>query len=284
MVNASVRRRAIEKLQGAITRHGSVRKSVEDASIQLFGQRQRAAGAVIERVEGYVNLLANSPRDFDKSVADYRIEADRFDETVQCLETEAVKSSKAATVGGVAGGAAGVGVAAFAPTAAMAVATTFGTASTGTAIATLSGAAASNAALAWIGGGALAAGGGGMAAGQTLLLLAGPVGWTIGGLAIGGSTLYLNKRNKKIAEQATQEYVEVEAKIRSLEVASREIEGLGQRTKEHAEGCLAELDWLTKHASKDYKRFSLAQKERLAALINHIHSLSQLLKAEVALG
>ncbi len=44
---------------------------------------------------------------------------------------------------------------AFGPAAAMAIATTFGTASTGTAIAdTLFGAAATNAALAWLGGGA----------------------------------------------------------------------------------------------------------------------------------
>lgn len=44
-----------------------------------------------------------------------------------------------------------------------------GTASTGTAIATLSGAAATNATLAWFGGGAIAAGGGGMAAGMMTL-------------------------------------------------------------------------------------------------------------------
>ena len=51
------------------------------------------------------------------------------------------------------------------------IATTFGVASTGTAISTLSGAAATNAALAWLGGGALAAGGGGMAAGEAFLTL-----------------------------------------------------------------------------------------------------------------
>lgn len=49
-----------------------------------------------------------------------------------------------------AGVAVGAGVAAFAPTAALAIATTFGTASTGTAIATLSGAAATNAAGSWV--------------------------------------------------------------------------------------------------------------------------------------
>ncbi len=51
-----------------------------------------------------------------------------------------------------------------------------GAASTGTAIATLSGAAATNATLAWLGGGAIAAGGGGMALGSVVLggLVAGP--------------------------------------------------------------------------------------------------------------
>jgi hypothetical protein len=52
---------------------------------------------------------------------------------------------------------------------AWALASTFGVASTGTAVATLSGAAATNATLAWLGGGALAAGGGGMALGATVL-------------------------------------------------------------------------------------------------------------------
>jgi Nitrate/nitrite transporter len=53
---------------------------------------------------------------------------------------------------GIAGVGAGVAVAALGPTAAMGIATTFGVASTGTAISALSGAAATNAALAWLGG------------------------------------------------------------------------------------------------------------------------------------
>ena len=283
MFNSSARREAIEKLKKAFNRHESIRKEVERASVRLFEQRQRATGEVIERVEEYVNRLANSPKEFDKSVARYRIEVDRFDRTVQRLETEAIESTKIAGATGAAGGAAGVGVATLGPTAAMAVATTFGTASTGTAISALSGAAATNAALAWLGGGAVAAGGSGMAAGKVLLALAGPVGWTIGGIAIGGSAIYLNKRNKEVAEGATQERVRVEAKVHSLWTTNREINGLGQRTKEHSEGCLAGLLWLKNHAPKNYRQFNLGDKERLTALINHIRSLSQLLKAEVAL-
>ena len=68
-----------------------------------------------------------------------------------------------------AGGVAGVLV----PYGMYCAASTFGVASTGTAIATLSGAAATNATLATLGGGALTIGGGGMAAGATLLATAG---------------------------------------------------------------------------------------------------------------
>ena len=85
----------------------------------------------------------------------------------------------------------------------MGIATTFGVASTGTAISTLSGAAATNAALAWLGGGALAAGGGGMAAGNALLALAGPVGWAIAGVALitSGLLFFKSKNDKKHIEE-----------------------------------------------------------------------------------
>ena len=77
---------------------------------------------------------------------------------------------------GAAGVGAGVAVVTLGPTAAMGIATTFGVASTGTAIASLSGAAATNATLAFFGGGSLAAGGLGMAGGTAVLggLVAGP--------------------------------------------------------------------------------------------------------------
>lgn len=69
-------------------------------------------------------------------------------------------------LGGAAVGAAGGYAAAGATTAAVMA---LGTASTGTAIASLSGVAATNATLAALGGGAIAAGGGGMALGTTIL-------------------------------------------------------------------------------------------------------------------
>ena len=101
-----------------------------------------------------------------------------------------------------AGTATGAAVAALGPSAAMAFATTFGTAATGTAISTLSGAAATNAALAWLGGGAVVAGGGGMAAGSTILALFGPIGLTIGAVTAGVASLIGRNKNGKIADAA----------------------------------------------------------------------------------
>ena len=283
MFNSSARREAIKKLNGSVQNHETIRKQVERATMELFKQRQRAADEVIKPVEEYVNLLANSPKEFEKRVAQFRIEVNRFAKTVRQIEVDAARSTKIGSSTGVAGAAAGVGVAAFGPSAAMAVATTFGTASTGTAISALSGAAATNAALAWLGGGAIAAGGGGMAAGSSLLALAGPVGWGIGGVALVGSGLYLNGRNKKHARQATEQRIRVEAEVRSLQTVNREVEGFQSRTNTHVEGCLTGLSWLKDQAWGDYNRFSETQRQRLAALINHIRSLGELLNKEVRL-
>ena len=254
-----------------------------------------------------MNLLANSPKEFDTSVAEFRIEANRFQGTVSLLETQAARATRLGAGTGAAGVTAGVGVAALGPTAAMAVATTFGTASTGTAISALSGAAATNAALAWLGGGAIAAGGGGMATGGTLLALMSPVGWAVAGVAGLGTGVFLNNRNKNHARKATEDNSRIEAEVRSLQAAKHEIDGLHRRTQEHVTGCNAELAWLRSNHPDPrsqnplrrrlatvlawfgfappvgYSLFDDAHKKRLAALINHIRSLSELLKLEVEL-
>ncbi|MDE0420740.1 MAG: hypothetical protein OXK76_07620 [Gammaproteobacteria bacterium] len=284
MLNSSVRREALENLRTSVGEHTEARQDATAASAGLFSQRRRAASEVIDRVEDYVNSLANSPKEFDKTVEEYRVVSGGFESEVKQLEVEAAQSTTIGSATGTAGAVAGVGVAALGPSAAVAVATTFGTASTGTAISALSGAAATNAALAWLGGGALAAGGGGMAAGNALLALAGPVGWTVAGVALAGSAAYLHTRNGKQAEEATQKRVEVEGEIRSLKAAKAEIEGLTASVVRHADGCLGDLDWLEKEAPRDYGRFGKAEKERLAALINHIWSLGKLLVAKVTYG
>lgn len=135
---------------------------------------------------------------------DKQIELNRIKECVHNWKNQVetiernYEVSKTTAKAGAAGGAVGIGLAALGPTAAMGIATTFGVASTGTAISALSGAAATNAALAWLGGGALAAGGGGVAAGNALIALAGPIGWgmAIAAFSISG-LLFLSAKKKK---------------------------------------------------------------------------------------
>jgi hypothetical protein len=176
MLRGTERKEALESLSRARTRYESQATDTQTAITDLFLLRQKCSKDLIARGEHFVNRLANTPKEFDKSWSELKAEIAEFDDVVEKLEEE-YRASHVGKGTAAAGVAVGAGVAAFAPTAALAIATTFGTASTGTAIATLSGAAATNAALAWLGGGALAAGGGGMSAGSALLALAGPVGW-----------------------------------------------------------------------------------------------------------
>ena len=54
-------------------------------------------------------------------------------------------------------------------------------------------------------------------------------------------------------------------------------------TRIHSAESLAELGWLRDHGPTDYRRFDREQKERLAALVNHVRALGEPLRAEVAL-
>ena len=283
MLNFAARKEAIEALVEAVARHEEMRVRVAAGSECLFERRARAVNVVVVMVEAYVSALADSPKDFEKTVAKFRAEADEFTAHVQKAKTQAAQSIKVAGVTGGAGALAGVGVAALAPSAALAIATTFGTASTGTAISALSGAAATNAALAWLGGGAIAAGGGGMAAGGTLLALAGPVGLSIAGLALAGSALYLHTKNRKAAEEATERRLEVEAEIRTLEIAAKSVESLAEQTATYIKGVLVELTWLAEYAPYIYGEFEEAHKQRLQLLVNQVQSLSALLRKEVSI-
>ena len=175
-----------------------------------------------------------------------------------------------------AGVGAGVAVVALGPTVAMGVATTFGVASTGTAISTLSGAAATNAALAWLGGGALVAGGGGMAAGEALLALVGPVGWVVAGMAILGSSLLIWKaRDEKKCLETVYTLVS-KRDTKSYEEAIVEINERITRIQDENEK-LAEAIQKIKTFGTDYNRMTEAQQYELGAYVNLMQSSTQLL-------
>ena len=282
MLNFDTKRDAIKRLEKSANRYNGLAPRVVDDAVKLHQLRKSMSHKVIRAAEAYVNVLANSPKEFDKTVAEFRIAVDRFDHVVADKKAEAVAADVRSGVMAGASVGAGAATAAAAPAAAMAIATTFGTASTGTAIASLSGAAATNAALAWLGGGALAAGGGGMAAGgKALAILGGPVGWGIGGLMLTGTAYWTHKKNGEIAAEADSKAKEIERKVRALQAAQTEIKALKKNTKEHGDGALRQLGWLRENAPTDYSRFTKAQKQELGALINNVRAFSKLLHKQV---
>ncbi|MEQ9345650.1 MAG: hypothetical protein RIG26_04310 [Thalassospira sp.] len=283
MFNGALKREAIATLKSIQGEYESEAIAIGQASEQLFELRQTSSQKIFTQVEGYINSLANSPKSFDKTFDEYRTSYSTFNEVICAIEADAELVNAQLGGGATAGVLAGAGVATLAPTAAMAVATTFGTAGTGTAISALYGAAATNAALAWIGGGTLAAGGGGMAAGNAFLALAGPAGWAIAGTTMLTAGLYARGKNKKIAEQATSEAKRIQSLISEIVAAKAKTFSLIDLTKRHIDGVKTLLRNLRKHAPINYLDFSTDQKDILAALINHVYSLSILLNKRIEL-
>lgn len=192
------------------------------------------------------------------------------------IETD-YKNAVAKNAGkGVAGVGVGVAIAALGPTAAMGVATTFGVASTGTAISALSGAAATNAALAWLGGGALAAGGGGMVAGKALLALAGPIGWAIAGVALLGSGLLFWKA--KTEKDRLEDIFTLIAKrdTKSYELAIVELNERITRIQDESDKLKKAIEEI-KSFGVDYQLMSEAQQYSLGTYLNLMVSSTQLL-------
>ena len=259
-------------LQSSITEYNDAYTLMNDKGVQLYVERSRAIDSIVF-VENIVNSIANRPKFFDAEFEEISTNRKQFADSCEFAERELSEARKAATSAG-AGLAAGASVAFMAPTAAMWIATTFGTASTGAAISTLSGAAATNAALAWLGGGALTAGGGGIAAGNALIALSGPIGWTIAGATLLSSILIFTAKKTKMNKQKNEEIQAIKNNIELVKEMDWKIneiltETIQIRTK------LNEM--MTKACllyNADYTLLGVEQKQFLGALINNTKALS----------
>ena len=261
-------------LQESVTEYNDAYTIMNDKGVQLYVERSRAVDT-ISFVEGLVNSIANRPKSFDAEFEEILTNRKKFTDSCEFANRELLDARKAATGAG-AGLAAGASVAFMAPTAAMWIATTFGTASTGAAISTLSGAAATNAALAWLGGGALTMGGGGMAAGNALLALAGPVGWTIAGATLLSSILIFTAKKTKLNKQKNQE---IQAIKRNIELV-REMDAIIDMILSETAMARAGLNDMFTRAlplyGADYLSLAEEQKYLLGALVNNTKALAAL--------
>lgn len=244
--------------------------------IDLLGEHTGTLYESLNDIQDLFDRIRNIPS--DKRIKYQSLKAVRLNWKQQAEKIE--KDFKAAAVKNAGGGAAGVGagvaVAALGPTAAMGIATTFGVASTGTAISALSGAAATNAALAWLGGGALAVGGGGMAAGEAFLALAGPVGWAIAGVAIIGSGIMLlkSKGDKKKLEDVFA--LVSKRDVKSYDLATVELDERIARIQNESQLLTAAIERAQTFGT-DYESMTEAQQYELGSYVNLMESSTQLL-------
>ena len=162
----------------------------------------------------------------------------------------------------------------LAPNMAIWVATTFGHASTGVAISSLSGAAASNATLAWLGGGAVAAGGGGVASGQALLALAGPVGIGVGAAGVLISLITYWIKQSKIREEEKEATIILDRLISSLHKLFDEIDYLCGSTESIRMMTFESIRQAKRIRGKDYTKLNESEKMILGELVNYSKSLS----------
>lgn len=279
MFNSDLREESLADLRKIDYEYNEIREAVLYSAQRLYSKKQ-SANKLLTEIEGFVNKITHTPKEIQADLSDIQHDLKNFAKELQHLEIERKKLIVAEN-SGIAIATAGAGLATLGPTAAMAVATTFGHASTGTAIAALSGAAAQNAALAWLGGGALSAGGGGIVTGKAFLALAGPVGWFVCGGALLTSAYFLNSKNKKDAEQAEKcrrDIVEGIAEIKPKKVEIRhitvDINNLYCSLNDEF------IDLLKQHIT-DYNILTDQQKYRLGYLVNSAKALAALLSKKV---
>lgn len=279
MFFSKAKKEALKVHERAADKYNETYVKMQSEGENLYRIRQKSLD-LIEKVESLINSIANSPKDFEvklDSIREERLKFRKTEEYAREAYDNAVKSG-VSMAAGIAGGAA---VASMAPSVAMWVATTFGTASTGTAISALHGAVATKAALAWLGGGALTAGGGGIAAGKALLALAGPIGWSIAGVATGASALFITSKNKATAQEAMDQAKEITKAGAYLNETCAKIQALSEETSQiyyplssfHAE--------MGKFVGADYTMLDNEQKKKLGTLVNNALTLTALVNKKI---
>ena len=268
-----------EQLQDAIVKYNDAYTALNDHGIRLFNQRERSVD-LLEHIEGFINSIANHPKEFDTVIAQIQVEKKQFRDACDFAKKE-LNAARKSAVGAGAGVAGGMAVASLAHSAAMWIATTFGTASTGTAISTLSGAVATKAALAWLGGGALAAGGGGIAAGNALLALAGPIGWGLAGASLLTSIILFRNKKRKLDKEKKDEIKSVVTNTEQVKETDTKIDSLLKMTVELRKQLNGQYHDGLAYYNMDYRAIPEGGQLFLGAVVNNAKALAASLSKEV---
>lgn len=281
MFNVELKKEALRIHEEALVRYNNSYEKMKNECENLYNVRGQAI-KVIKMNQNVINSIANTPKEFDTTLGKIGKELTKFNDTEEYAK-KAYNASVQAGINIAGGAAAGLGVASMAPTALMSIATTFGTASTGTAISTLSGCVAQKAALAWIGRtfAGFAAEGAGMAAGQAFLALAGPIGWGITAVSTGVSLISLSNKNKELADKAVNEAKEISIARESLDEVAEKVNSLRAKTDILYTDMDKQRVKILKFLNADYLSLEDEDKYFLGTLVNNTLSLSVLLNETV---
>ena len=281
MFNVELKKEALRIHEETLVRYNNSYEKIKNECENLYNVRGQAI-KVIKMNQNVINSIANTPKEFDTTLGKIGKELTKFNDTEEYAK-KAYNASVQAGINIAGGAAAGLGVASMAPTALMSIATTFGTASTGTAISTLSGCVAQKAALAWIGRtfAGFAAEGAGMAAGQAFLALAGPIGWGITAVSTGVSLISLSNKNKELADKAVNEAKEISIARESLDEVAEKVNSLRAKTDILYTDMDKQRVKILKFLNADYLSLEDEDKYFLGTLVNNTLSLSVLLNETV---
>ena len=281
MFNVELKKEALRIHEETLARYNNSYEKMKNECENLYNVRGQAI-KVIKMNQNVINSIANTPKEFDTTLGKIGKELTKFNDSEEYAK-KAYNASVQAGINIAGGAAAGLGVASMAPTALMSIATTFGTASTGTAISTLSGCVAQKAALAWIGRtfAGFAAEGAGMAAGQAFLALAGPIGWGITAVSTGASLISLSNKNKELADKAVNEAKEISIARESLDEVSEKVNSLRAKTGILYTDMAKQRAKILKFLNADYLSLEDEDKYFLGTLVNNTLSLSVLLNETV---
>ena len=120
-----------------------------------------------------------------------------------------------------------------------------------------------------------------MQAGNALLAMAGPVGWTIAGATLLSSILLFAKKRTTLNKQKNDEITAVKDNTERVREIDVQIGGLLKETCSVRERLNKMYAQCVSMYGEDYAQLSIEQKQSLGALVNNTKALSALLSKTV---
>lgn len=275
-----------DELKTICRRYEACQNSLKRMAGELYHKRKDYLKEILsiqEMLSSFENLPSWCSEDISfaiEQVKDFRTAVEYENNPKKFAETTDQTGRTAAFIG--TGTAAGAAIATLGPSAAMSIATVLGTASTGTAISALSGVAATNAALAWLGGGAIAAGGSGVAGGTLLLGMFGPIGVAVGAVSAVGGLLFMNSKNKEKRSEIEKHIDTIKRDIHTIEPKLTRLSTLIVRSDNNYQKRLRPMEkWMKSVLPRDYSLWDDEKKHSLEKLVNAVSNTVQLINERI---